>query len=233
MFYFEKPSRGFEKVMQNILTGKLQPLSLLRIALTVNGKPIAEQVLNEVLVASSHPAATSRLDFEWGKRKLVHQQRQTQMTLAVRNVEAVGESVDLDARKAFLAYQQAEEMLQIANADGKPVEYRNFIRNQFTVREVVVSPLALTEDHVAGIHLAPGVQDAPDAVQDRRACCGTMNLYEYYDVEHILDGELHALSAWCADAGHSGAAHPEGSPGNGSSPVRAQKKSGKSASDAA
>jgi NAD kinase len=63
---------GFEKVMQTILAGKLRPLHLLRIALTVNGKPIAEQVLNEVLVASSHPAATSRLDFEWGKRKLNH-----------------------------------------------------------------------------------------------------------------------------------------------------------------
>lgn len=63
---------GFGNVMQKILAGTLRPVNLLRIALTVNGKAIAEQVLNEVLVASSHPAATSRLDFEWGERKLAH-----------------------------------------------------------------------------------------------------------------------------------------------------------------
>jgi hypothetical protein len=34
----------------------------------------------------------------------------------------------------------ANQMLIIANADAKPVAYRNFIRNRFIVREVVVSP---------------------------------------------------------------------------------------------
>ena len=38
----------------------------------------------------------------------------------------------------------ANQMLNIANADGKPVQYRNFIRNRFTVREVVVSATPLT-----------------------------------------------------------------------------------------
>ncbi|UUZ50350.1 hypothetical protein LP420_10840 [Massilia sp. B-10] len=51
---------------------------------------------------------------------------------------------------------------------------------------------------MAGVDLLPGVQDAPGAVQDRRACCGTMNLAEYYDVEALLDVERLQLSAWCA-----------------------------------
>ena len=54
----------------------------------------------------------------------------------------------------------ANLMLQIAAADGKPVQYRTFIRNRFSVREVVVSPTPLTEDLAAGLELAPAVQDA-------------------------------------------------------------------------
>ena len=84
----------------------------------------------------------------------------------------------------------ANKMLIIANADGKPVQYRNFIRNRFTVREVLVSPTPLKDDHVAGVALAAGIQDSPRAVQDRSACCGTMCHAEYHDVEHILNNEL-------------------------------------------
>ncbi len=95
----------------------------------------------------------------------------------------------------------ANHMLAIANTDGKPVDYRNFIRNHFAVREILVSPVALTEDHDPSQLMEAGVQDAPDAVQDRSACCGTMNLAEYFNVEHILDDELLALSNWCAQYG--------------------------------
>ncbi|MES3025154.1 MAG: hypothetical protein V4857_26565 [Pseudomonadota bacterium] len=97
------------------------------------------------------------------------------------------------------------EMLRLVEADGKPVEYRNFIRNRFTLREVVLSPQSLGEDHQAGVQLAPAVQDAPGTVQDRRACCGTMNLAEYYNVEGVLDGELAALARWCAEHNRLGA----------------------------
>jgi hypothetical protein len=96
------------------------------------------------------------------------------------------------------------QMLRIATEDGKPVDYRNFIRNRFTVREVVTSPVPLTEDHPANLTLLPAVQDAPGAAQDRRACCGTMNLAEYYDVAHVLDGETQALARWCAEHGRNG-----------------------------
>jgi hypothetical protein len=42
--------------------------------------------------------------------------------------------------------------------------------------------------------LAPGAEP----VQDRRACCGTMNLPEYYDLERVLEGEKAALARWFA-----------------------------------
>lgn len=90
-------------------------------------------------------------------------------------------------------------MLRLAAADGLPLAARNAIRNRFVQREVVRA--ALDQDHVAGVDLAPAVQDAAGAVQDRRACCGTMNLAEYYDVEALLDVERQRLAAWCAEHG--------------------------------
>ncbi|MDO8439034.1 MAG: hypothetical protein Q7S67_02190 [Telluria sp.] len=94
-------------------------------------------------------------------------------------------------------------MLRLAAEDGKPTPWLNAIRNRFAVREVVASPVPLDQDHVPGLALAPGVQDPPGALQDRRACCGTMNLAEYHDVEQLLDVELQALAKWCADHGRN------------------------------
>jgi len=73
-------------------------------------------------------------------------------------------------------------------------------------------PATLTGPHPAGLRLAPLVQDAPGAKQDRRACCGTMNLAEYYDVERILDAEAQALARWCPEHGRFG---PAGGAGDG------------------
>ncbi|UGQ47327.1 gluzincin family metallopeptidase [Massilia endophytica] len=89
------------------------------------------------------------------------------------------------------------QMLKICEADGKPVEYRNFIRNRFALREVVVSPVPLTDDQQSGVSLAPMVEDAPGALQDRRACCGTMNNAQYFDLEGVLESERQALAKWC------------------------------------
>jgi hypothetical protein len=85
------------------------------------------------------------------------------------------------------------KMLQIAASDGKPVQYRNFIRNRFTVREVVVSPTPLTENVAAGVDMAPGVTDPLGAQQDRRTCCGTMQLDEYLGVEEAMQLQLEDL----------------------------------------
>jgi hypothetical protein len=99
-------------------------------------------------------------------------------------------------------------MLRLAEADAKPVTYRNAIRDRFAVREVVESPVAPGVDHDSGLMLAAAVQDAPGAVQDRRACCGTMNLAEYHDVQRLLDVELQALSQWCAGHGRGAKVAP-------------------------
>jgi hypothetical protein len=91
----------------------------------------------------------------------------------------------------------ANQMLKISNTDGKPVQYRNFIRNRFTVREVVVSPtpLQFDADHKLGVKLEPmqHISADPNAPQDRRACCGTMQNPEYMNAEDELDKEIEEL----------------------------------------
>jgi hypothetical protein len=103
-------------------------------------------------------------------------------------------------------------MLRLSAEDCRPVAYRDSIRNRFTLREVVAAPTSLTAA-ADPLELLPGVQDLPGAVQDRRACCGTMNLAEYYHVEHVLDAEAQALARWCAEHGRNGPAEPPASPG--------------------
>lgn len=51
---------------------------------------------------------------DWGKRSDVMGQRETQMMMAVKNVQVTTETVQLEARKAFLAYKEAQQQLQIA-----------------------------------------------------------------------------------------------------------------------
>jgi len=87
----------------------------------------------------------------------------------------------------------ANGMLRLANADNRPADYLDFIRNRFTVREVVV---ARADGNTMALEAA--VVDAPDAVQDRRACCGTMNHAEYCDLaDAALEEERQALARWC------------------------------------
>jgi len=100
----------------------------------------------------------------------------------------------------------ANEMLRIAGDDGKPQAVVNAIRDRFAQREVFAVPAGFTGDHPAGLRLVPLVTDAPGARQDRRACCGTMNLAEYHDVERVLQAEADALARWCAEHGRPGAA---------------------------
>jgi hypothetical protein len=90
-------------------------------------------------------------------------------------------------------------MLRLCLQDGKPVTYRDSIRQRFSVREVVQLP-----DSADCISLTALVMDVPGAQQDRRNCCGTMNLAEYYRIDRILDGETQALASWCAAHGRVG-----------------------------
>jgi len=72
----------------------------------------------------------------------------------------------------------ANGMLLVANADGKPVDYRNFIRNRFVLREVVAprAPLGADDQLTDTLSAVPHIADTMP--QNREACCGTMTLPE-------------------------------------------------------
>jgi hypothetical protein len=114
-------------------------------------------------------------------------------SLVVRAIEAAP-----DTRATFA--DVANQMLTISQQDSKPVEYRNFIRNRFTVREVFEAVGALTATFQEGATLKPGVQDAADFIQNRSACCGTMQLFEYNGEQQMLQAERDTLKQALAKA---------------------------------
>lgn len=90
------------------------------------------------------------------------------------------------------------EMRELVKSDGKP-QYRPFITNQFALREVVL-PNSLDEEGPLEAHIV----DEPTAVQDRRGCCGTMQIAQEEDA---LTNELTNLAkAFAADEARSPAA---------------------------
>ncbi len=85
-------------------------------------------------------------------------------------------------------------MLTVVAADGKPAQYRNFIRNRFTLREVVVSavPLDLDIDDDTTLDAIdhPHLTVMNTGLQDRSGCCGTLRRREYSVTPALLDREL-------------------------------------------
>lgn len=103
---------------------------------------------------------------------------------------ALAASPDSNASYADVVNQ----MLSLVTSDGKPVEYKQFIVNRFSIREVItpVAPAMLSpDDHV---DLEPDVVDEEGMPQDRSGCCGTMQLEEYMDDEETLENELEELA---------------------------------------
>jgi hypothetical protein len=92
------------------------------------------------------------------------------------------------------------KMLSIASTDGSPAKYRTFIRNRFTFREVVVSPVPLAKDDRKHVELAAGVQDAKGVPQNRSSCCGTMQNPEFNGAETALEEEIAAFLKAVASA---------------------------------
>jgi outer membrane protein TolC len=52
--------------------------------------------------------------FEWGKKKDVVKQREALIAVASQNVSVVSDKVQLETRKAFVAFEQSREALQLA-----------------------------------------------------------------------------------------------------------------------
>jgi len=59
---------GFAEVLDTWATGKLKPVRVSRLALSLNGKSLPWPVLNEVLVAAKSPAGTSRYVIKIGSK---------------------------------------------------------------------------------------------------------------------------------------------------------------------
>lgn len=55
---------NFAQIIDDIISDKLAPHKMLRLQLTLGGRPLPELVLNEVLIAHSNPAGTSRYHVE-------------------------------------------------------------------------------------------------------------------------------------------------------------------------
>jgi hypothetical protein len=85
-------------------------------------------------------------------------------------------------------------MLAIVTADGKPVQYKQFIVNRFSFREVItpIAPAKLKADDHTDLEAA--VTDEEGVPQDRSGCCGTMQLDEYMEDELTLEKELAELA---------------------------------------
>ncbi|MFL5310308.1 MAG: hypothetical protein ACJ79H_07655 [Myxococcales bacterium] len=81
-------------------------------------------------------------------------------------------------------------MVALAGSDGKPVQYQNFIRNQFARREVVLPATPLTENYVKDEVLAAPEETRTIGPQDRSGCCGTMRHEEYTEGEQALMHEV-------------------------------------------
>jgi hypothetical protein len=91
------------------------------------------------------------------------------------------------------------KMRALVVSDGKP-QYRPFITNRFAFREVV-PPGSLDADGPLEAHIV----DEVGAVQDRRGCCGTMQIDQESTEEDALTDELAALAKAFADSGADGA----------------------------
>ncbi|MGC3959846.1 MAG: hypothetical protein QM813_18545 [Verrucomicrobiota bacterium] len=95
------------------------------------------------------------------------------------------------------------QMLAISAADGKPVQYRNFIRNRFTLREVVVSPTPLTADF-KGATLEAAQHETLKGPQNRCGCCGTMQHADFNGDAEAIEEEIEALRKSFDSRGKSG-----------------------------
>jgi hypothetical protein len=88
----------------------------------------------------------------------------------------------------------ANKMLALVGSDGKPAQYKTFVKNRFSVREVL-APLAVELAAHEDVEVAPGIVDSPEAIQDRSGCCGTMQKAEYLNQDDTFMAEVEALKA--------------------------------------
>lgn len=107
--------RGFEAVLGAAEEGRLRPLSLSRLAATLDARPLPELATNDVLIAHDHPAATSRYRLRVGGQDEEH--RSSGLWIATAAGSTAG----------------------IRSAGGRPMPLRSR-RLQYRVRELYREP---------------------------------------------------------------------------------------------
>jgi hypothetical protein len=83
------------------------------------------------------------------------------------------------------------QMMVISATDGKPQEYRDFIKNRFVDREVLATNVAGEQEGAQMFEAA--ITDEPGAIQDRSGCCGTMLRSEYDEDATMYKGYVEDL----------------------------------------
>lgn len=63
---------NIEEWLRGIEAGRLRPRAVARLAVSLDGRPLRQPVLNDVLIAHDHPAATSRYRLTVGRRTEEH-----------------------------------------------------------------------------------------------------------------------------------------------------------------
>jgi outer membrane protein TolC len=103
--------QGITKARAGLRAAKMEYLPDVNVVGGYGGQTAADYIQDNF----AYVGVTASYTFwDWGKRREVKRQRETQIAMAHHNVDVMIETVQLDARKAFLAYKQAEEESQIA-----------------------------------------------------------------------------------------------------------------------
>lgn len=122
----------------------------------------------------------------------------------------------------------ANRMLDITAADGKPAQYRTFIRDRFTVRGVVVAatPLAFAdgEEESAALVAEQHPSADPNARQDLFGTCGTMQSAEFTGAEALFKSELEELTESLRRPRSNGNGNGHGASGQSKRSEKAEKE---------
>ncbi len=81
--------KTMRKVLSEIVSGKRKPTPLHRIQVMINGKPLQELVLNEVLFSHALPASMTRYELTVGRRKEVHRSSGVWISTAAGSTAAI------------------------------------------------------------------------------------------------------------------------------------------------
>src|SRR5262249_39607010 len=79
--------------------------------------------------------------WDWGKRRRVKMQRETQIALARQNAEVIRDKVGLEARKSFTSFEQSREAFQLA---GEMVQARKDAEKKATDPAALVAAKGAT-----------------------------------------------------------------------------------------